>query len=93
MVFGEGEPDYLTVYAGRKQDVLSSAVLLYSLGEFEEIVKKEKKGVYIIDSWDDAVPEGIREYCQNNLKREFEIDRLYPVQPRYWTVWVYSWGI
>ena len=90
---GEGRLDYLARKDSREIDPVSGARHVNTLEKFQEIVKSKKSGIVILDSWDNAVPEGIREYCHENLKREFEIDRLYPVQPRYWTVWVYSWGL
>ena len=91
---GEGKPDFLVrKNVGVEKDIFSKAMILSDLNNFHELVKNKKKGLIIIDSWDNAIPEGVTEYCHNNLKREFELDRLYPVQPRYWTVWVYSWGL
>jgi len=93
---GEGKLNFLIRKPGSirgKQDPFSSAKMVYLLEEFKKIVKENKKGVLVIDSWDNQIPEGVLEYCQTSLKKELEIDRLYPVQPRYWTVWVYSWGI
>jgi len=92
---GEGNLDYLIRKPGKmklERDPVSLAGYLDSLGEFEKMVKREKKGILVIDSWDDRVPNGIREYVKKNLKKEFEVDRLYPTQPRYWPVEVYSWG-
>lgn len=93
---GEGELDYFIRTPGEirvEKDPVSSAILIYSLEEFKDIIKTKKKGILIIDSWDDRVPVGIREYCRETLKKELEIDRLYPTQPRYWPVEIYSWGI
>lgn len=67
--------------------------LIKTLPDFLKIKQELPKGIVVIDSWDDYVPEGVREYCRGNLKKEFELDRLYPKQPRYWPVTVYSWGI
>jgi len=67
--------------------------VIYSLDQLKSLMKENKKGLIVLDSWDDQVADGVREYAQNNLKKEFEIDRLYPVQPRYWPVNVYSWGL
>ncbi|GAI84570.1 unnamed protein product [marine sediment metagenome] len=92
---GEGELDYLIRKSGKvraKKDPVSSAILIYSLEEFKNVVETKKKGILVIDSWDDRIPEGLREYCRDDLNKEFEVDRLYPVQPRYWPVEVYSWG-
>jgi len=93
---GEGRLNYLIRAPwGEKieRDSVSSALLVYSLEEFREVVKKNKMGIFVIDSWDDRIPQGIREYAKDNLKKELEIDRLYPAQPRLWPVEVYSWGI
>lgn len=67
--------------------------VIYSIQELEGIKNTYPKGLIIADSWDNLVPEGYREYLQTNFKLVMEVDRLYPVQPRYWTVWVYSWGL
>jgi hypothetical protein len=91
---GEGKLDYLL----RKPwgevppsiDSISGAKIIYSLEDFQKVVIGNT-GLLVIDSWDDYVPSGIREYVKSNLKKEFEIDRLYPIQPRYWPVEVYSW--
>jgi len=90
---GEGKLNYLIRKSELDVDAFSGAKYLNSLEKFILLTKENPKGYIVLDSWDPTVPEGIREYCQTNLKREFEIDRLYPVQPRYWTVWVYSWGL
>lgn len=93
---GERKLDYLLRKLGQikiEKDPVSSASMLYSLEELEKIIKENKKGILVIDSWDDRVPDGVREFSRDNLKKELEIDRLYPVQARYWPVEVYSWGI
>lgn len=91
---GEGKPDFLVRKdVGAEKDIFSKAMILSDLNSFRELVKNEKKGLIIIDSWDNAIPDGLREYCRDSLKKELKVDRLYPVQPRYWPVEVYSWGI
>jgi len=90
---GEGKLDYLIREKDQQSDPLAGTEIVNSLEKFKEIVKNKESGLVILDSWDDYVPEGIREYCRDNLKKEFEIDRLYPQQPRYWPVNVYSWGL
>jgi len=96
---GEGKLDYLVrkhkTYqrAEGRKDPVSSANYVFSLEDFKNVVSVQKKGIFVVDSWDDGVPEGIREYCRENLKKEYEIDRLYDIQPRYWPVEVYSWGL
>lgn len=90
---GEGKPDFLVrKNVGAEKDIFSKAMILSDLDSFQELVKTKKKGLIIIDSWDNYIPDGVREYSRDNLKKELEIDRLYPVQPRYWPVEVYSWG-
>ncbi|HUV47109.1 MAG TPA: glycosyltransferase family 39 protein [Candidatus Bathyarchaeia archaeon] len=91
---GEGKLNYLVRKPSENpqvEDSLSGAKIIYSLTELEETVT-EGKGLLIIDSWDNQVPEGVRGYVQTNLKREIILDRLYPFQPRYWSVEVFSWG-
>jgi len=97
---GEGSLDYLlreenpftkNTFIGI-QDTLSESKLIFNLTEMKRIITKEKRGLVVIDSWDDRIPDGVREYIKNNLKKELEIDRLYSIQPRYWPVEVYSWG-
>lgn len=92
---GEGSLDYLVRWKETPldYDYFSGAKLLPNLKEFIELTKREEMGLLVLDSWDNKIPEGVSEYCQENLKKEFEIDRLYPVQPRYWPVTVYSWGL
>lgn len=90
---GEGKLNYLVRKSELNVDAFSGAKYLNSLEKFIFLTKENPKGYIVLDSWDPAVPEGVREYCQKNLKKELEVDRLYPVQPRYWTVWVYSWGL
>jgi hypothetical protein len=93
---GEEKLDYFLrrpVEKRPERDSLSSAVLIYSLKEFQDIVRDNEKGILVIDSWDNMVPDGIREYARDNLKKGLEVDRLYDVQPRYWPVEIYSWGI
>ncbi len=73
------------------KDPLSGAKIITSLAEMKEIIGNGK-GILVLDSWDDQVPDGVREYAESYLKKEFFLDRLYPVQPRFWPVRVYSWG-
>lgn len=93
---GEGKLDYLLRKPGQikiEKDRFSSAFMLYSLEELKKIIEENKRGILIIDSWDDRIPEGIREYCRDNLEKQLGVDRLYTIQPRYWPVEVYSWGM
>lgn len=90
---GEKQLDYLIRTDKREYDQLSGAKYLGSLSSLEKTIAENNKGIIILDSWDDRIPGGVRKYCHQNLKRELEVDRLYPQQPRYWTVWVYSWGL
>lgn len=90
---GEGRLDYLVRKDSQELDLFSNAKIVDSLEKLKEIIRSKESGLIILDSWDDRVPDSVREYCHQNLKREFEIDRLYREQPRYWTVWVYSWGL
>lgn len=91
---GEDSLDYW-IRRGEKfsKDPLSGAEVIPTLEGFAYVVKENEKGLIVLDSWDDFVPEGIREYAQNNLQKELEVDRLYPIQLRYWPVAVYSWGL
>lgn len=90
---GEGRPDYLVRKESRAYDPVSSGKIINSLAGFIDLIKINPRGIVVIDSWDDLVADGMREYCRDNLKKEMEIDRLYPIQPRYWPVTVYSWGM
>ncbi len=91
---GEGRLDYLLRTRNPySQDPLSGAKLIPDLAGLNKVVHNEKKGLIVIDSWDDRIPDGAREYIRENLKKEFEVDRLYQIQPRYWPVEVYSWGM
>jgi len=90
---GEGRLNYLVRKEKTGKDSFSGAYIINSLGEFIRLLKTQERGIFVLDSWDNNVPDGIREYCHGNLKREMEVDRLYPIQPRFWTVWVYSWGM
>ncbi|MBN1263537.1 MAG: glycosyltransferase family 39 protein [Candidatus Pacebacteria bacterium] len=73
-------------------DPLSGAKMIYSLADFKKLINQEEAGLIVLDSWDDAVTDGVRDYCLKNLRQELKIDRLYPIQPRLWPVDVYSWG-
>ena len=75
-----------------KKDPLSGAEVVSNLERFLAITEKGGKGIVVIDSWDNYLPVEIRSYIRSNFKKELEIDRLYPTQPRYWPVEVYSWG-
>ena len=94
---GENSLDYLVRKPSKaklEKDPVSSATMIYSLDEFrQKAIKGNKKGIFVIDSWDDGVPEEIRKYIPENLKKELEVDHLYPIQPRLWPVEVYSWGM
>jgi len=93
---GEGGLDYwlrVKDFPSQTKDAFSGAIFIDSLNSLKEIISKEKKGIIILESWESHLPKGIGEYIRLNLKKEFEWDRLYPIQPRYWPVEVYSWGI
>lgn len=89
---GEGSLDYL-VRSQKWPDALTGATIINNLESFKFLISQKPKGLLIIDSWDNYVPDGVREFAKKNLKKELEIDRLYPVQPRYWPVELFSWGI
>lgn len=78
---------------GREFDELSGAAYIKSLNDLRKILNEKEQGIIVLDSWDNYIPDGAREYCELNLRKEFVIDRLYFVQPRYWPVTVYSWGL
>ena len=93
---GEGRLDYwlrIKDFPDQTKDAFSGAIFVDNLDSLKEIISKEKKGLIILESWESQLPPGTAEYIRSNLKKEFEYDRLYPVQPRYWPVEVYSWGI
>lgn len=91
---GEGSLDYLIrKKVSVKVDALSSAPFLFSLDELKEIIDQKPAGILVLDSWDNWIPEGVSDYARDYLQKELEVDRLYPVQPRYWPVNVYSWGL
>lgn len=92
---GEGNLNYLL----RKNPgnlavgVLSGAEYLDSLDKLKKVIKESEKGLILLESWESELPEGTKEFIRENMHKEFEVDRLYSVQPRYWPVEVYSWGI
>lgn len=90
---GEGKPDYLARINPTNTDIFSGAINLQTLPLFQKAMEDNRQGIIVLDSWDNAIPKGVAEYCRDNLKKELEIDRLYQVQPRYWPVNVYSWGL
>jgi len=94
---GEGKPEYWLrnpeVMYGEERDILSGAQVIGSVDKLKEVIKSHKEGMIILESWEPFIPDGSEEYIKKNLKKETEIDRLYPVQPRYWPVNVYSWGL
>jgi len=92
---GEGSLDYLlrTTSSSVEIDSFSGAQYVKTLNDFEKVVSNNPKGLILLESWETELPIGAREYIKDNLKKELEIDRLYPVQPRLWPVEVYSWGI
>jgi len=93
---GEGQPNYLLREKGNSslgKDELSGAIYIQNLEEFSQVIKSVSQGIILLESWDDVVPQDAREYIRSNLKKEYEIDRLYQKQPRFWPVEVYSWGM
>lgn len=93
---GEGRLDYLLrkrVKPAFDKDPFSGAVYIKSQEEFESLMASNTQGIILLESWDDQVPEDVRKFIRQNLNKELEVDRLYPTQPRYWPVEIYSWGI
>jgi len=80
-------------YPDQIKDDFSGAIIIDNIVYLKEIISNEKKGIIILESWETKLPDGTAEYIRSNLKKEFEWDRLYPTQPRYWPVEIYSWGI
>jgi len=74
-------------------DPVSGGKMIYSLEDLDKLVKENPQGIAIFDSWDNLLLQGANEYARENFKKEMEVDRLYPVQPRFWPVNVYSWGM
>ena len=74
-------------------DPVSGGKMIYSLEDLEKLVEENPQGIAIFDSWDNLLLQGANEYARENFKKEMEVDRLYPVQPRFWPVNVYSWGM
>lgn len=93
---GEGELDYLLRIRTKPpydRDSFSGAEFVKNLEEFNSMVEENSKGIVLLESWDDQVPEDARRFIRQNLNKELEVDRLYPTQPRYWPVEIYSWRI
>lgn len=92
---GEGRLDYIIrqTTQNTEREPFSGAVYIRNLEKFKEVMEKNNKGIVMLESWDDAVPKEVSVFIKDNLKKELEIDRLYSVQPRYWPVTVYSWGL
>lgn len=94
---GEGYPHFLLRTEPYKSipeiDPMSGVPYIQSQEELRRLLEKYPQGLILLESWDDRIPAGAREYIRNSLKKEMEIDRLYPVQPRYWPVEIYSWGL
>lgn len=92
---GEGKLDYIlrTNPNSYTKDPLSDASYIDSVEKLKKIVKDYSQGLVLLESWESELPEGTRGYIRSNLKKEFETDRLYPIQPRFWPVEVYSWGL
>ncbi len=92
---GEGGLDYLLRVPNHKTEIdpVSGARHLWDLDQLKGVVADNSRGLILLESWETKLPSGVREYITGNLKKELEVDRLYPVQPRYWPVEVYSWGI
>lgn len=93
---GEGKPEFFlrdrSVMYGKEEDALSGAAVIGSVAELREVKAKHLRGIIVFESWETFYPEGSKEFIQRNFKKEFEVDRLYPFQLRYWPVEVYSWG-
>lgn len=94
---GESKPDFWLrkkeVMGGENIDLLTGAPVISDLASLKEIIKKNKSGVILIESWELYIPDGMKDFAENNLKKEKLVDRIYPVQPRYWPVEIYSWGL
>ncbi|MBM3205547.1 hypothetical protein FJZ41_01700 [Candidatus Shapirobacteria bacterium] len=92
---GEGSLNYLlrVTSSADEKDPLSGAIFLKSLESLKEVIAKNPQGLILLESWESELPEGTRDFIRNNLKKEYEVDRLYEQQPRFWPVEIYSWGI
>ncbi len=84
---------YLLRSAPASYDPLSGAKILHSTNELKKLIHQYPAGLIVLDSWDDRVPAGVRQYCRQNLHHEAEVRQLFPRQPRPWPVNIYSWPL
>lgn len=94
---GENKPEYwlhsTDKAGGGERDILSGALVINNTEELKKVIQNNPTGLIILESWEPFVPDGAEEYIKKNFKKEVEVDRIYPIQPRYWPVNVYSWGL
>jgi len=89
---GEGSLDYLTRDLSKTKDPLSGAEIINTKDKFIQVVENSSGGIVVLDSWDDMIPKGIREFCFLHLNKIAEIDRIYNSQPRFWSVYIFEWS-
>ncbi len=83
---------YLLRPVPARRDPLSGARILHSVNELKTLVHQHPTGLVVLDSWDDRIPAGVRQYCRQNLHHEVEVRQLFPHQPHPWPVNIYSWS-
>jgi 4-amino-4-deoxy-L-arabinose transferase-like glycosyltransferase len=64
-----------------------------SLSQFKNEMKKNPKGILVVEDWESFLPEDIKQYAKHNLKLEYRVEGLPEANGDNWPLEIYSWGL
>lgn len=73
------------------RDTADGKMIYGTLNDFLEEKNKYPQGILIVEDWQSILPEEIKQYAKQNLKREIRVEGLPQAQGDNWPIEVYSW--
>lgn len=61
--------------------------------ELQKVTQVYSVGIAIVEDWESIMPEDIKKYIRDNLKKEFTVQDIPYNDNDHWGISVYSWGI
>lgn len=68
-------------------------ILSNNLKDFLALQEVYPKGILIVEDWHSILPEDIKAYAKENMKREIRVEGLPQANGDNWPLEVYSWGL
>lgn len=72
---------------------LTDITIFTTLAQFQTEMKKNPRGVIVVEDWESILSEEIKQYAKKNLKREIRVEGLPEAKGDNWPIEIYSWGL